>query len=180
MTPEQIIELARDAGSIDSEETIATFANAVIASHTEELLQGVDDAMASIDLCEKCGTAFGSAYYCPKCGHNTCSSEPAYSESQVAAAVAKAEAQRDEYNIKAGMYCMKLEDTEKRIAELEAEVAALKPWATTPAATLGAEAGKRIATLESALKVAQDGLASIHTATACSYSNIQEVLHAAE
>lgn len=43
---------------------------------------------------------------------------------------------------------IELRQKDSRIAELEAEVAALKPWATTPAATLGALAGKRMAELE--------------------------------
>lgn len=62
--------------------------------------------------------------------------------------IAELEASLDNYITLANTAYEIAEERTKRIAELEAEVAALKPWATTPAATLGAEAGKRITELE--------------------------------
>lgn len=93
-----IIELAREAGFFvstelrddPSRERFERFAKAVIAAHTEELIEGVGEPAYSIHLCDSCGTAFGDSYYCPKCGEHSATEEPTYTAAQVAGAVLKA------------------------------------------------------------------------------------------
>lgn len=163
MTPEQIIELAREADEVAHKESDNNpqadwyeirdrhFATAVIKQHTAELLKDAGEPVAWATR-----EADGSVYDC------ICHKEhdmfkrthtlSLYTAEQVAAAVAQAYKQG------------------KHDEEMTQGPSEFEGWERDKLL-------KRIATLESALKVAQDGLASIHTATAGSYSNIQEVLH---
>lgn len=143
MNKEKVMELAHKHNALviqqgvtsATEEWLTTFANAVIAAHTEELLQGVGEPDT----------------HC--FDEDTQKDVWSYSKEAVAAAVAQAYKQG------------------KHDEEMAQGPSEFEGWERDRLL-------KRIATLESTLKVAQDGLASIHTATAGSYSNIQEVLHA--